>query len=279
MELIESVPCIRFADLLTFQNRRAPSRTYDSRLFYTVKGEAKLQAGGRDLILRRGALILFQPGTPYSFVPDPEITMAVFDFDFTQDHAGQTGFLVPCPTALFEEKKAHAHVDFSDAPSFSEPLFLENAAFLEPKLREIVQEFRQKRLFFRGKSSALFKEVLFDLARTVEAGSDARDVMTRLFLYVEEHLDEPITNRTIGRALYYNPNYLNRLMRRQTGMSLHQYVLQKRLNQATRLLVTTQTPISEIAAGLGFHSAAHFSNFFKKATGTTPARCRKNGAV
>jgi len=229
--------------------------------------------------LRRGGLVLFQPGTVYSFAPQKEVTFAVFDFDFTHEYAERTEFLPPCPTASFEEERAHRRVEFSDAPCFSAPLFLENAVVLETKLEEIVQEFRQKRLLFRGKSSALFKEVLFDLARTVKVGNDARDVMTRLFQYVDEHIHEPIDNRAIGKALYYNPNYLNRLMHRQTGMSLHRYILQKRLNLAAKYLVSTSIPIGEIAVGLGFHSAAHFSNFFKKEMGTTPARFRKNGAV
>ena len=77
----------------------------------------------------------------------------------------------------------------------------------------------------------------------------------------------------------YNPNYLNRLVLGITGMSLHQYVLQRRLTRAAELLITTQLPVSEIAVNLGFHSASHFSGFFKKATGTTPAQYRKNGAL
>lgn len=279
MELIQAIPFIRFANTLSFSALRGPSKTYDSRLFYTLKGEAELLIEKETVTLKRGVLVLFQPGTLYQFQPKGEITMAVFDFDFTQEWAARTAFLPPCPAASFVKSAAHGRVSFSDAPSFSHPMILENGAFAESKLQEIIQEFHLRHLFFKEKSSTLFKEVLFDLARTKETGVDAGDVIVRLFQYVDEHIGENVTNGQIGAALFYNPNYLNRLTLRNTGMSLHRYVLQMRLNRATKLLLTTRKPVGEIAAELGFHSASHFSNFFKNATGATPARFRKNGAV
>lgn len=279
MDLISCVPYIRFADELRFESQRGPSKTYDCRALYTLRGEADIQLGGRIHTVTHGALVLFQPGTEYVILPRPSVTMAVLDFDFTQDYSQTTEFLVPCPARRFQPEQAHQCIEFSDVPALNSPLYLENAAFLDAFFQEIVSEFRQKRLFFRGKVSTLFKNLLYELARELQPGSDPRGTVTKVMDYIEHNLSRPLTNREIGEALNYNPNYLNRLILQHTGMSLHQYLLQRRLSLAANLIQSTDRPISDIALSLGFNSASHFSNYFKRATGTTPAQFRRSGPL
>ena len=279
MELIQCTPWIRFADELHFTGQRGPSKTYDCRMLYTLKGEAELELEGSVYRLHHGCAVLFQPGTRYCIRPDQSIILAVLDFDFTQDYCSRIEFLPPCPADDFCPELAHKKVIFSDAPELNEPLHLEQAFFLEPILRSIVLEFRNKHAFFRGKISTLFKDALFEIVRARQGGQELQNVMGQLQQYIDDNISRRITNEELGEAMGYNPNYLNRLVLGSTGMSLHQYVLQRRLTLATGLLVATSQPVSEIAVNLGFHSASHFSGFFKKATGITPAQCRKNGAL
>lgn len=279
MELIHSVPYIRFADKLQFNSLRGPSKTYDCRMLYTLKGSASLELEDQKFLLGRGCLVIFQPGTRYCITPEKQVTLAVMDFDYTQQYSSRTDFLVPCPADRFDPQLAHEQVDFTDAAMLSKPLFMENAAFLEPLVRKIIMEFQNKQLLWQDVCSSLFKQFLCEVVRTHKVGGDPQGLMSKLLPYIDENIHRPISNQELGQVLGYNPNYLNRLILRHTGLSLHQYVLQRRLTLATGLLVTTQQPISEIAVSLGFNSAAHFSSYFKKATGTTPAQCRKNGAL
>lgn len=279
MELIHCTPWIRFADNLHFVQQRGPSKTYDCRMLYTLKGEASLEMEGSVYHLRHGCAVLFQPGTQYCIHPEQSITLTVLDFDFTQDYSSRIAFLPPCPAEKFLPEQAHQAVHFSDVPELNVPLYLEQAFFLEPELQSIVLEFRNKHAFFRGKISTVFKNTLFEIARSCQGSKNQQNVMGQLQQYIDANISRQITNRELGEAMGYNPNYLNRLVMVSTGMSLHQYVLQRRLALATGLLVTTQQPVGEIAVNLGFHSAAHFSGFFKKATGITPAQYRRNGAL
>lgn len=279
MELIQCAPWIRFADNLCFLQQRGPSKTYDCRMLYTRKGEAILEMEGNVYTLRHGCAVLFQPGTQYCIRPKDSITLTVLDFDFTLDHSSRIAFLLPCPVESFQQEQAHAKVIFTDAPELNEPLYLEKAFFLEPILQSVVLEFQNKHAFFRGKASTFFKDALFEIVRSLQGSKELQNVMGRIQQYIDANISRRITNSELGDAMGYNPNYLNRLVLGSTGMSLHQYVLQRRLTIATGLLVTTQQPVSEIAANLGFHSASHFSSFFKKSTGITPAQCRKNGAL
>ena len=279
MELINCIPWIRFADNLQFTQQRGPSKTYDCRLLYVLKGEAVLEMENSTYRLQHGSAVLFQPCIRYSIHPVQSVTLTVLDFDFTQDYSNRIAFLPPCPADAFRPERSHKKIIFSDAPELNAPLYIKQAFFLETALQSIVLEFRNKYAFFRGKTSTIFKNALFDIIRARQEGNDLLGVIGQLQQYVDANISQHITNQELGEILGYNPNYLNRLVLGSTGMSLHQYVMQRRLTLATRLLVTTQQPVSEIAADLGFHSASHFSGFFKKATGITPAQCRKNGAL
>lgn len=60
-----------------------------------------------------------------------------------------------------------------------------------------------------------------------------------------------------------------------TGLSLVAYVLQVRLNYARRMITTTSTPVTTIAARCGFQTPSHFSKAFKQQFGVSPQQYRK----
>lgn len=279
MELISCTPYIRFANALCFEHQRGPSKTYDCRFLYTLKGSASIDLAGQRYTMERGSLAVFQPDTCYIIQPNESVTLAVFDFDYTQDYSTATAYLAPRRPELFMPEEAHKAVQFTDITPLNQPLFLENVRHLEPEILAVISEFQQKRRFYQGKTSTQFKNILFDLARYLQLGDERNSLVDQIVHYIDTHSTGRITNAQIGAELSYNPNYLNRLMIRHTGMSLHQYILQHRLAQASILLQTTNRPINEIAMELGFNSLSHFSNYFKKETGSTPVAYRRSGTL
>ena len=277
MELIQATPYIRFANILRFEQVRGPSKTYDCRFLYTFNGSATLILMGQEYHMQKGALAIFQPGTEYVIRPHSPLTLAVFDFDYTQSYHDTSDYLVPCASALFRPEQEHEQVRFSDAPALNQPFYHPNVTFLETEISEIISEFQVKTIFFREKNSTQFKNLLINLIRHQQLGNIHNDVVRQVVEYIDRHPTGRISNAQIGLELNYNPNYLNKLMIRHTGMALHQYVLQSRLDRAMALLHTTDRAVNDIALELGFHSLSHFSNYFKKQTGTSPALYRRAG--
>lgn len=72
-----------------------------------------------------------------------------------------------------------------------------------------------------------------------------------------------------------HPNYLSNVIKTKTGKTIMTWLSEKTIAEAKSLLQNSEMSIKEIAFLLGFTESAHFSNYFKKNTQTTPANYKK----
>lgn len=75
--------------------------------------------------------------------------------------------------------------------------------------------------------------------------------------------------------LCLTPNYLNELVTLSMQISAKQYICNKIIGEAKRLLTYTDLPVSEIAAILTYETVSYFIRFFRMHTGQTPLAYRK----
>jgi len=68
--------------------------------------------------------------------------------------------------------------------------------------------------------------------------------------------------------------HLNRIFKADTGMTLNQYLSQRKLSAAEEMLISTQASVNEIAAAVGFSSQEQFAVFFRKHHRCTPTEFR-----
>lgn len=111
------------------------------------------------------------------------------------------------------------------------------------------------------------------LAEAARGQQDAVSTLVRG--YIQRHLGEKLTRRTISEHLFFSPDYLAKVFRTETGMTLGAYVCTTRLERARELLVRTDLPVGTIAAELGYQNFSEFSQWFKKQTGMVPSQYRK----
>ncbi len=92
----------------------------------------------------------------------------------------------------------------------------------------------------------------------------------RMAKFIVEHHAEPLTVEAISAAVGLHPNYAMQLFKRVFGLSLLEYVIQYRVAQAQRLLVTTDENVLTVAIQAGFSSSSNFYMAFKKYCGQSP---------
>jgi len=103
----------------------------------------------------------------------------------------------------------------------------------------------------------------------------SRGLIDRINEYIAQHYQEDIGRNEIGAQFYLVPEYLAKLYKKKTGVSLKDYINEYRLEQARRLLRTGEDRVGEIAIEVGFENLSYFSTLFKKSTGMTPLEYRR----
>lgn len=108
----------------------------------------------------------------------------------------------------------------------------------------------------------------------IRIGRDPSQLVTAVSNYIHHHISEPITTGAIAESLYISRTHLSARFRKETGITLSDYILKEKTNEAKRLLRYTDKPLSAISAYLGFSSQSHFSRTFRRYAGITPAEYR-----
>lgn len=102
-----------------------------------------------------------------------------------------------------------------------------------------------------------------------------QSVISKVKEYINSNLKNDISRDDIANFVFLNPDYLTRIFKKSTGLSLNEYVTEQRIKRSTSLLIFSDMPISEIALKVGYDNLAYFSKKFKKITDFTPSDYRK----
>lgn len=94
------------------------------------------------------------------------------------------------------------------------------------------------------------------------------------FIYNNLYVDFQTTD--IAEYVSVSQNYLSKLFKDETGMTLTNYIQKIRISEAKHLLTTTNTSVSEVSLYLTFSDQSYFTKIFKKHTGMTPHQYKIN---
>lgn len=108
--------------------------------------------------------------------------------------------------------------------------------------------------------------------------SMAQSIVEQVRKFVIDNLDNDLTRKSIASHLRMNPDYLARVFKKETGLSIYEFVQNERITVAKGLLAKTETSVCGIATQLGYTNFSHFSETFRKCVGKSPADFRKAAA-
>ncbi len=132
---------------------------------------------------------------------------------------------------------------------------------------------------FRAAIRSLFSLLVIELGRLNGSRSAPDDgrvyrYLRRLISIVDDNIESTLTLAFLAEQLELSGGYLTTEIRRATGRTVMDWVLQRRMHEARRRLLETSDSIETIANALKFEDSSHFARRFRILHGSSPAKWR-----
>ncbi len=105
---------------------------------------------------------------------------------------------------------------------------------------------------------------------TAERTTQSKKTVNSAIRYINENLNHNITAGDVAEHVHLSKIYFHNIFLDSTGMTPHQYIQEKKLSLAKKLLITTDKSFSEISVECGFSSQSYFNYVFKHEYGISP---------
>lgn len=267
-------PFLRFVEEINFLPMQSFCRAVDCHFYFVTEDVTSINIDGVRYNAEKGSVIIVPAGVPYYFIKSSHLGIISINFDYTMSNAHSIKEVTPVLAERFDEADITETPDFTDSGVLNNPIVTENMSYLRPLVDGLLEEYKYKKQFYRDVSSAKFKEILFEVLRAALYRDDSGETVNTVLTYIHDHFSEDIDNNTLSHIAGYHPYHLNRLIKKATGTTLRQYLIDYRIGKAKKYLTETDRSISEISEKCGYKNLCSFSSDFKNRIGVTPQKFR-----
>lgn len=93
--------------------------------------------------------------------------------------------------------------------------------------------------------------------------------------FIKEHLSEDLSVKVVADAAFVSTDHLTRVFKKKFGMTVTDYILDRRMKLAGELLKKPDLRITMVSTSVGFNNYSYFTEQFKKYYGLTPRDYQK----
>ena len=244
---------------------------YECYLF--IEGDITMEIfSGKDKVTRRkmspGDLMIVPPGIMHhAIMNDPSQTYRRFVFWISKQ----------CCNSLMEESVDYMYL-IQKAEAFHKYIYhLPPAEFhlVESRFLRLLEEISSERYGSNAARHLCLCDLILTVNRVIydedhkETGSEELSLFQNILSYVESNLEESLSLDDIAGQFFVSKYYISHLFKDTLGISLHQYIIKKRLAEC-RGAITNGESISKTYERFGFRDYSSFFKAFRKEYGMSP---------
>ena len=244
--------------------------------YFFLEGDATVFFAGSTHRLQNGDMVVIPPGAEHSVrIHDPDVPYRRIVLWITESFLLQ--LKVHSDEFLYlAEKAGRSGLIWH----FGELTF----TTLQRKAFHVIEEIRSDRFGRRTAVALGINDLLLFINRMVfeglhpeRDGKDGSNLYRSLLRYIDEHITEDLRLNTLSGLFYVSKYHISHIFREQMGMSLHQYIIKKRLAVSKEALSNGRRP-SEIFEESGFSDYSVFYRAFVKEYGVSPQKMMEKNA-
>ena len=137
-------------------------------------------------------------------------------------------------------------------------------------------------IYVQMQACYLLHRIIHELIQVTRNINEARlltpvqqTVVNTALKYIDEHYKEELTIDKICAKVSFSKYYFCKIFKEHTGMTLHQYLTEYRVNKSKEYLTYSKLPIHAVALEVGFKNTLNYSRSFKQYVKMTPSEYRE----
>lgn len=241
---------------------------------YVYEGRGTFHIQGADHPVEKGQIFVARPGKPHEIISSHDDPLGIYFWSYT---------LVPDETGQPNSRGIDALLDaFSASPHHTGNAPISTLHLLQMLTEEIVT----REPGYPQAIEGLVTKLLLDSARVVLETPSLPDItepvirtgaevqVQKLVRFLADNYNHPLTLKEIAAQMNLSERQVNRLFRKEMGVTIMKYLTGLRLEVAAQLLLERQMSIKEVAQATGFRDVHYFMTLFHHQTGYTPGAFR-----
>jgi AraC-like DNA-binding protein len=242
---------------------------------YAFAGKGTFAIHGKVHEVRKGQLFLAKPGEAHEIIANRADPLGIYFWAYSL--VQEAGAVAAGEVDALMSAFGQSTLPVSDrTESMAQTCLL------------LTEESAGRRTGYATAVSALMQKLLLDTARAVVTEpivadqpdpplhSAAQVTVLTAKHYLRDNLHRPIGLRDLAGQLGLSDRHVARLFLAETGKTVIDFLIDLRMERATRMLMEHQQPIKQIAAAVGYPDVRYFTSLFHKRIGVTPAVFRKD---